>query len=106
MKQIQSKKNPAKATVVNLGVSFLQRNETEKTENPIDEVRPKTKPTKEFWPELPIAIITIPIVAIKIAIQTLIEIFSRKNKKANKAVKNGIAAKHNRVTAALVLVIE
>jgi len=29
-----------------------------------------------------------------------------KNKKANKAVKNGIAAKHNKVIAALVLVIE
>ena len=29
-----------------------------------------------------------------------------KNKKANKAVKKGIAAKHNKVIAALVLVIE
>ena len=39
-------------------------------------------------------------------IQTFIEIFSFKNKKANKAVKKGIAAKHKSVIAALVFVIE
>ena len=99
-------KRPAKATVVNLGVSFLQRNETEKTEKPTEEVKPKTNPIKEFWPELPIAIINIPTVAIKIAIQTLIEIFSFKNKKASNAVKKGMAAKHSKVIAALVFVIE
>ena len=49
---------------------------------------------------------TIPIVAIKIEIQTLKEIFSFKNKKANRAVKKGIAAKHKSVIAALVFVIE
>ena len=99
-------KNPANATVVNLGVSFLHLKVTEKTENPTDEVNPKINPIKDFSPELPIAIIIIPIVAIMIEIQTLKEIFSLKNKKANSAVKNGIAAKQSNVTAALVLVIE
>ena len=50
--------------------------------------------------------ITIPIVAITIAIQTLNDIFSFKNKKPNNAVKKGIAAKQSKVTAALVFVIE
>ena len=66
----------------------------------------KTKPIKDFSPEFPIAIITIPTVAIIIEIQTLIEIFSLKNKNAKSAVKKGIAAKQSNVTAALVLVIE
>ena len=55
---------------------------------------------------MPTAIIPIPTVAIIIDIQTFKEIFSFKNKKASKAVKNGIAAKHNKVIAALVFVIE
>ena len=97
---------PAKATVVNFGVSFLHLKVTEKTEKPIEEVKPKTKPINDFSPVLPRAIIIIPTVAIIIDIQTLREIFSRKNKKANNAVKKGIAAKQSRVTAALVLVIE
>ena len=42
----------------------------------------------------------------KIDIQTFTEIFSFKNKKANNAVKKGIAAKHNKVIAAVVFVIE
>ena len=80
-------KKPAKATVVNLGVSFFHRNVTEKTENPIEAVIPKISPNKEFFSVLPKAIIIIPIVAIIIAIQTLSEIFSFKNKKPSKAVK-------------------
>ena len=99
-------KKPAKATVVNLGVSFLHRSVTEKTEKPIDDVSPKTKPIKDFSSVLPIAIISMPTVAIIIDIQTLKEILSFKNKKANNAVKKGIAARHSKVTAALVLVIE
>ena len=67
---------------------------------------PKTNPIKEVSEVLPTAIIPIPTVAIIIDTHTFKEIFSLKNKKANKAVKNGIAAKHNRVIAALVLVIE
>ena len=97
---------PAIATVVNFGVSFLQRKVTEKTENPIEESIPKTKPTTELDPELPKAIIIIPIVAIKIDIQTFNVIFSFKNKKAKSAVKKGIAAKQSKVIAADVLVIE
>ena len=99
-------KKPANATVVNFGVSFLHLKVTEKTEKPIEEVNPKIKPTIEVVAVLPIAIITIPIVAKIIEIQTFKDIFSLKNKNPNKAVKNGIAAKHNNVTAALVLVIE
>ena len=101
-----TQKKPAKATVVNLGVSFLHLNDTEKTEKPIDEVIPKIKPNKEFFPVFPIAMIIIPRAAISIAIQTFKEIFSFKNKNPNNAVKNGIAAKQSKVTAALVLVIE
>tara|TARA_Y100001958_G_C20685310_1_gene198260 strand:+ start:142 stop:477 length:336 start_codon:yes stop_codon:yes gene_type:complete len=98
--------NPAKATVVNLGVSFLHLKVTEKTENPTDEVIPKINPTREFSPVLPKAIIIIPIVAIKIETQTFNEICSFKKTNAKSAVKNGIAAKHNRVIAAVVFVIE
>ena len=99
-------KKPAKATVVNFGVSFLHLKVTENTENPIDEVKPNTKPINDFSPVLPRAIIIIPIVAIIIDIQTFNEIFSFKNRNANNAVKKGIAAKQSKVTAALVLVIE
>ena len=99
-------KKPAKATVVNFGVSFLHLKVTEKTEKPIEEVKPKTKPINDFSPVLSRAIMIIPTVAIMIEIQTLREIFSFKNKNANNAVKKGIAAKHNKVTAALVFVIE
>ena len=98
--------NPAIATVVNLGVSFLHLSVTEKTEKPIDDVSPNTKPIKDFSPVLPIAIMSIPTVAIIIDIQTFKEILSLRNKKANNAVKKGIAARQSKVTAALVLVIE
>ena len=101
-----TQKNPAKATVVNFGVSFLHLKDTEKTEKPIEAVRPNTNPIKDFSLVLPSAIINIPAVAIIIEIQTFKEIFSFKNKKANNAVKKGIAAKQSNVTAALVLVIE
>ena len=103
---IKTQNSPASATVVNLGVSFLHLNVTEKTEKPIDDVTPKIKPIKEFFSVLPKAIIIIPTVAIKIAIQTLRDIFSFKNKKPNNAVKKGIAARQSKVIAAEVLVIE
>ena len=91
---------------MNLGVSFLHLKVTEKTEKPIDEVIPKINPTSEFSPEFPNAMIDIPTVAIKIEIQTFKEIFSFKNKNASSAVKNGIAARHSKVIAAVVFVIE
>ena len=99
-------KKPAKATVVNFGVSFLHLKVTEKTEKPIEEVIPNIRPNKELFSVLPKAIIIIPIVAMTIAIQTLTDILSFKNKKPNNAVKNGIAAKQSKVMAALVFVIE
>ena len=67
---------------------------------------PKRKPNKEFFSVFPTAIIMIPIEAIIIDTHTFIEIFSLRNKKAKIAVKKGIAAKHNKVTAAVVFVIE
>ena len=97
---------PAKATVVNLGVSFLHLNETEKIENPTADAIPNNNPLivpKETFPN---AIIIIPIEATNIATQTLVEIFSLRNKNPNKAVMKGIAAKHNNVIAAVVLVID
>ena len=87
---------------MNLGVSFLHLNVTEKIEKPIEEIIPKTKPIKEDFSVLPNAIITIPVVANIIAIHTLILILSLKNKKPSNAVKKGIAAKHNKVIAAVV----
>ena len=98
--------NPAIATVVNFGVSFLHLSVTEKTEKPIEDVIPNMKPMTEFFSVFPNAIITIPTVAINIETQTFVEILSFKNRKASKAVKNGIAAKHNNVIAAEVFVIE
>ena len=47
-----------------------------------------------------------PIEATNIAIQTLIDIFSFKNRKPNNAVIKGIAARHNNVIATVVLVID
>ena len=67
--------------MVNFGVSFLHLKETEKTEKPIEETIPNTSPNKEFFSVLPKAIIIIPIVAMIIAIQTLLEILYFKNKK-------------------------
>ena len=99
-------KKPAKAVVVNFGVSLRHLKVTENTEKPTEEVIPNTNPIKDVSVLVPTAIIPIPILAIIIEIQTFSEIFSFKNKKASKAVKNGIAAKHNKVIAALVLVIE
>ena len=99
-------KNPANAVVVNFGVSLRHLKETENTEKPTEEVIPKTNPINEVSEVFPIAIIPIPTVAIIIETQTFNEIFSLKNKKASNAVKNGIAARHNKVIAALVFVIE
>ena len=41
--------NPAIATVVNFGVSFLHLNVTEKTEKLIEDVIPNMKPIIEFF---------------------------------------------------------
>ena len=103
---IVKQKKPAKAVVVNLGVSLRHLKVTEKTAKPKEEVIPKTNPINDVSVLLPTAIIPIPTVAIIIDIQTFKEIFSLKNKKASSAVKKGIAAKHNKVIAALVFVIE
>ena len=99
-------KKPAKATVVNFGVSFLHLNETEKTENPTAETIPNDNPNKELLFKSPNAIITMPIAATIIATQTFNVIFSFKNKKPNNAVMNGMEAKQRSVIAALVCVID
>ena len=72
--------NPAIATVVNFGVSFLHLNDTEKTEKPIEDTSPKIKPIKVFFSVFPKAIMIIPIDAIKMDTQTFNEIFSLRNK--------------------------
>ena len=54
-----TQKKPAKATVVNLGVSFLHLNVTEKTEKPIEDVRPNTNPIKDSSLVLPLSLIHI-----------------------------------------------
>ena len=80
---IENKKQnkPATATVVNFGVSFLHLNETEKIENPKADDKPNIKPLIDPNEALSNAIIPRPIVATIIAIQTLKDIFSLKNKK-------------------------
>ena len=103
---ITKQKSPERATVVNLGVSFLHRKVTEKIEKPMEDVIPNTKPNRDVFPVLPIAIIIIPIVARIIAIHTFKLILSLKKRKPSKAVKNGIAARHSNVIAAEVFVIE
>ena len=97
---------PAIATVVNFGVSLLHLKDTENTEKPSAEVSPKNKPNNVPDEKLPIAMTIIPNDANIIATHTLKEIFSCKNKKPKKAVINGIAARHNKVTAAEVFVID
>ena len=103
---IIAQNKPAIATVVNFGVSFLHLKDTENTEKPNAEASPNNKPKNVPEDKLPNAIMIIPIDANIIAIHTLKEIFSCKNKKPKKAVINGIAARHNKVTAAEVLVID
>jgi len=102
----KQQKRPAKATVVNFGVSFLHLNVTEKIEKPTAEVKPKRSPVSEPREKLSKDIMPTPMVATIIVIQTLKDIFSFKNKKPNKAVINGIEAKHNKVIAAVVFVID
>ena len=97
---------PAIATVVNFGVSFFHLKVVEKTAKPIEDRSPKTKPTNVFSPVLSMAIIIIPNAAMPIATQTFGDIDSFKNINPSNAVIKGIAAKHNSVTAAEVLVIE
>ena len=106
MAAITKQKRPERATVVNLGVSFLHLKVTEKIEKPIEDVIPNTKPNKDALLVLPKAIITIPTVANIIAIHTFKLILSLKKRNPSKAVKKGITAKHSKVIAAEVLVIE
>ena len=73
---------------------------------PKAEIRPNTSPSNVFFSELSKAIIHMPIVAIIIAIHTVSEIFSFRNKKPSSAVMKGIAAKQSKVMAAVVLVID
>ena len=98
--------NPAKAIVVNFGVSIRHLKLTENTEKPRAEAKPKNKPVIVFSSLFPNDIIIIPIAANIIETHTLVETFSFKNKKPNKAVINGIAAKQRSVIAAVVLVID
>ena len=97
---------PAIATVVNFGVLFFHLKVTEKIEKPNAEASPKRRPENVFFSTFPKAITVIPNAATKIEIHTVIEIFSFKNIKPRRAVINGIAAKHNNVTAADVLEID
>ena len=97
---------PATATVVNFGVFFFHRKVTEKIEKPNAEAIPKKRPISEFFSEFPNAITDMPKAATIIDIHTVKEILSFKNIKPSIAVINGIAARHNNVTAAVVLEID
>ena len=106
MDDINKQIKPANATVVNFGVSFFHLKLTEKTAKPTADANPSTSPITLFFSLFPNDIITIPMAAIPIAIQTLMDILSFKNKKPNNAVMKGIAARQRSVTAAVVLVID
>ena len=67
--------NPANATVVNFGISFLHLSETEKIEKPNAEISPNTNPGKVFFSELSKAIIQIPAAATIIATHTVRDFF-------------------------------
>ena len=97
---------PATATVVNFGVSFRHLSETENIEKPNAAAIPNIKPGKELSPVFPKAITDKPNAATNIAIQTVNEIFSLKNRNPRRAVINGMAAKHSNVIAAEVLVMD
>ena len=70
------------------------------------EIKPNNNPIVDPFEKLPNPIIKTPTDATKIAIQTLVVIFSFKNKNPNSAVTKGIADKHKSVIAAVVLVID
>ena len=106
IKDTNAQVSPAKATVVNFGVSFLHLKLTEKIAKPTAEIIPNIKPKIEPVLISPKAIIIIPIDAIIIDIQTLNEIFSFKNKNPSKAVMKGMAARQSKVMAADVLVMD
>ena len=97
---------PAKATVVNFGVSFLHLKLTENIEKPNADTNPKIRPIIVFSSLFPKAITVNPKVATNIAIHTVIKILSLKNKNPKRAVIKGIAARQSKVTAAVVLVID
>ena len=103
---IMKQNKPATATVVNLGVSFLHISETENIEKQTVEDKPNRKTINEFFSLVSIAIIANPNDAITIDIHTFNETFSLRNKKANKAVKKGIAARLSKEIAAFLIVIE
>ena len=84
MNESRQQNKPAIATVVNFGVSFLQRRETENTENPKAEAKPNNNPIREFFPVASKAMIPIPKAAIAIDIHTFIDILS-----------NGFKCRHN-----------
>ena len=63
-KEKTAQKIPARTTVVNFGVSFLHLKETEKTEKPVAEIKPNSKPRKDPSLVLPKAIIIMPIAVI------------------------------------------
>ena len=98
--------SPAIATVENFGVSFLHLKDTEKIAKPNADIRPNIRPKIDPLFSLSNAIIIIPIDAKIMDSQTLKETFSFKNRKPNKAVINGMAARHKSVTAADVFVID
>jgi len=75
-KEKTAQNNPAIATVVNVGVSFLHLKETEKIEKPSADKSPNTKPNKVPILLLLRAFKTIPIAAITIEINVFDETFS------------------------------
>ena len=79
-KETIAQKKPAKATVVNLGVSFLHLKVTEKIEKPNADKSPNKSPNKEPVSKFPSAIMIIPIDAVNIAAQTFADITSFKIK--------------------------
>ena len=97
---------PAKTTVVNFGVSGRQRIVTVYKAKPKADIKPKSAPIAEPMIESLIIIIITPIKAKTIDIKVTLLRVSFKTKYPTIAAINGIAANINKVTAAVVKVIE
>ena len=98
--------NPARATVVNVGVLLFHLKLTEPIEKPKDDKRPSNKPNNVPTLLLLKAIKVIPTAAMIIDTKVVNETFSLRKIYPSIAVMNGIAANVIRVTAAEVWVID
>jgi len=103
-KEMMKQNNPPNDTVVNFGVSFFHLNVTAKIAKPTDDISPHIIPKKSLKSVLLYVIKIIPMDAMIIEIQVVVETLSLRKMYARIAVINGITANIKSVFAAVVLV--